>query len=126
MNRITILSMLVVTGLAGCGGLTPQRDKTSGPPSNTFTSAKSPAVVADCIARRWPTSLTVAGGGGQPAVTRSTLPGGGVELMLKVGPQEDHMARVEAAGSGSTTGVWTLGTYFGGTPQQVVAARECQ
>ena len=83
-------------------------------------------VLADCIARRWPTRPTVAGGGGQPAATRSALPGGGVQLLLKVGAQEDSMVRVEGAGSSCKTGVWTLGTWFGSTPQQVVAARECQ
>ena len=100
-----------VTSLTGCGCLVSQRDEAGGTPSSRFTFTKTAAVMADCIARRWPTSLTVAGG---------------VQLLLKVGAHEDDMVRIEDAGSSCKTGVWTLGTCFGSTPQQMIAARECR
>ena len=114
-----------VTSLVGCGGLVPQRYKAGGMPSSRCTFTKTAAVLADCIARRWPTSLTVAGAG-QPAAESSALPVGGVQLLLKVGAYEDPMVRIGVAGSSCKTGVWTLGTCFGSTPQQVIAARECR
>ncbi len=125
MNTTLLLPVLAAcTALAACGGM-PKVDKPTDPPSRQFSSAKPVQTVADCIEKAWPTSTKVMGGGAL-AVERTAQAGGAQRLLLSIGGKPDHQVLVEPAGSGSKTGSWSFGMYFGDVPGQIRAVEACQ
>jgi hypothetical protein len=116
------IALCALAVLSGCGGL-PTRDSLDKPPSSKFTSARSPAAVAACIAPLWRKTTVI---GGVAAVETVPGAGGSVRLTLKIAGGVDRVVQIDASGGGSTTGLWNLGLSFGDKPSQVLAVENCQ